>query len=174
MKKKSLLASIILVLAFGLVVGARAWSYSTATVMSCDSDGDKKNVFDLSESVYACGENYDDGEAVTIRVVPNKSPYTLAASVHSVPATADDKGVLGPVDLGTFDLGEYDIWVDRNGDGDFDRWCTRPEPIDTYCCRVGFHVIPEYVIGTISGLVACFAALGVFWKSKRLHQIKTP
>lgn len=130
------------------------------TIESCDIAGAEKNVFDLSESVYACGANYSGQESVIIYVVPNGGPYTASASVISQPAQANTSGHLGPVNLGAFNLGEYDIWVDREPyDGELD---TETEPLDAFCSIAGFFVIPEYAVGTILGLVACLVASAVF------------
>ena len=79
-------------------------------------------------------------------------------------AQADSSGCSSPQNLGTFAPGEYDIWVDRNDDDVLDEGS---EPVDTFGLNRGFFVIPEYVIGTILGLVGCFAAFGVFRLSKR-------
>ena len=139
------------------------------TVYSCDDEGNSKNSFDLTEFVYACGDGYNPEEPVIIYVVPQGSDCTAAASIAAIAANANPaaSGSLGPVNLGTFDPGEYDIWVDRDNDGSRD---PLTEPVDAYCCLVGFFVIPEYWLGTILGLVGCFAALGAFRLSKHKHR----
>jgi hypothetical protein len=62
--------------------------------------------------------------------------------------------------------GKYDIVVDVNGNGRYDNG------VDALCnnkitATAGFFVIPEYLFGTISGLVGCFAAFSVFRIYKR-------
>jgi len=140
-----------------------------ASIYSCDEWGFEKNTFGLGEIVYASGDNYDQLESVTIYVTRNGGPYVSIHSLCGKAAQADSSGHLEPVDLGTFDLGEYDIWVDRgpmqNG------WIHYPEePADTFGCARGFLVIPEFWLGTVLGLVGCFAAFGVFRVSKRRHK----
>ena len=44
--------------------------------------------------------------------------------------------------------------------------CALIEPVWYFCGRGGFFVIPEYWLGTILGLIGCFAAFGVFRVSK--------
>ncbi|MDH5690433.1 MAG: hypothetical protein OEY81_03260 [Candidatus Bathyarchaeota archaeon] len=161
------------------VKGQTAWDILNFTVRcvlptieSCDVAEAEKNVFDLLESVYACGDNYGVEESVIVYVVPNGGPYTAAASVIDQSAQADTSGHLGPVHLGVFDPGKYDIWVDRAPyDGELYAEC---EPVDTFSSTVeGFFVIPEYVVGTILSLAAYFVAFAVFSRFKRLNQIKT-
>jgi hypothetical protein len=137
-----------------------------ATVTSCESDGSEQNMFKPEDNVYACGENYGALESVTVYVVPNGGPYTAAASIFSTAAQTDGSGILGPTDLGTYELGEYDLWVDRNGNGLLDE---EREPVDTFGATSGFLVIPEYLAGTILGLAGCFIAFLTFryFKKKR-------
>jgi hypothetical protein len=66
---------------------------------------------------------------------------------------------LGPTNLGTYELGEYDIWVDRNSNGILEQ---EREPVDTFGATAGFLVIPEYLLGTILGLAGCFVAFLTF------------
>ncbi len=89
----------------------------SASIGSCDISGEEKDVFGLAESVYACGDNFDAEEPVVIYVVLMGSPCASAASVCNASARADALGHVDPVNLGGFALGEYDIWVDRDGDG---------------------------------------------------------
>jgi hypothetical protein len=134
------------------------------SILSCDSEGAQKDIFVPEERVYACGEDYDPEESVTIYVVLKGGPYTSDVSILSVPAKANASGILGPVDLGAFQPGEYDIWIDRNGNEVLDE---EREPVDTFGATAGFFVIPEYFIGTILGLAGCFAAFGTFFILRR-------
>lgn len=137
-----------------------------STIQSCDLNGIERNIFEPTESIYACGYNYYPNELVTIYVVPNGGPYTSTASIFAAMAQADSSGQLNPQNLGIFAPREYDVWVDRNNDGMLDE---QSEPVDSFGLTRGFFVIPEYLFGTIVGLVWCFAAFGVFCVSKRKH-----
>ena len=117
------------------------------TVYSCDSMGFVKDGFDPAEIVYACGDDYEPEEFVTVYVTRHGGPYVSIHSLCGEAAQADSSGHLGPVALGTFPEGEYDIWVDR---GVQDGWLryhpTSPmhEPVDTFGnCVEGFSVVSE-------------------------------
>jgi hypothetical protein len=146
-------------------------AYPSATVRSCNIDGELTEEFGPGEIVCACGEGYERFEAVTIYVVPNNYPHHEEFSLCSADAEADSSGRLDPTPLCTacveLPVGEYDMWVDRDGSG----WMSYAfEPSWYWCARAGFLVIPEYWLGTILGLIGCFAAFGVFRASKNRHQ----
>jgi hypothetical protein len=169
--KQSILLSLAVsvVLSLSINICRVAAPFPHPTIHSCDSMEVEKDIFGPSEIVYAFGDNYDPDECVTIYVTQNGGPYVSTHSLYSKTAKADSSGHLGPIDLGTFPTGEYDIWVDR---GMQNGWIAYPnEPVDTFGdCAEGFLVIPEYLLGTILGLVGCFAAFGVFRVSKHHHK----
>jgi hypothetical protein len=136
-----------------------------ATVRSCGGDGSERTQFDVSEHVFACGKGYSANEALTIYVVRSGGPYHKNWALCSVGAKANGTGYLNPTDLGSFAVGKYDIWVDRDGNG----WLNYlTEPVYKFgSCVYGFFVIPEFWLGTILGLVGCFGAFGVFRMSKK-------
>jgi len=135
-----------------------------ATIFSCDSNGYEKNAFGLDETVYACGEDFDPWESVKIHVVKSNGPYTVVAAIYSTTATADVMGNIAPTSLGTYNLGEYDIWVDRNCNEVLDE---TTEPVDTFGQVGGFLVIPDFLLGSILSLSGFLAAFGVFSLTKR-------
>lgn len=140
-----------------IVEGARA------TVESCDSTGVGKDFFLPDETVYACGDNFNENESVRVYVVPRGGPYLAFASIYNASAQADNVGYL-IVELGTFDLGEYDIWVDMNDNRFLDHGI---EPVDTFGSSAGFFIIPELWQGALTGLIACFVSLAAFNRLKR-------
>jgi len=147
-----------------------------AWISICDSAGNIKEpadaIFGLTDSVYACGDNYLPGEQVILRVIPNTLPYLVANSVRNVAATADSSGHLGPVNLGVFSLGQYDVWVDRSYAKYPDGWWHFGDPVAGFgTCYKGFFVVPEYLFGTIAGLAGCFGAFGIFIISKRRRKV---
>jgi hypothetical protein len=152
------------VLALNTVPNALAapWIYS------CNKTGTIKTVFGITESVYVIGWGFKSNETLTIYVVPNGAEYKSTNAIRSVTKNAEPNGTLLPTDLGTFGVGQYDIWVDRNGDG-VRQTGELFEPVWLYLCNPGFFVVPEYWLGTILGLVGCFAALGMFRVSKKRH-----
>ncbi|MEM3731346.1 MAG: hypothetical protein QW667_03420 [Candidatus Bathyarchaeia archaeon] len=134
-------------------------------VVSCDASGNEKKEFGFSEHVFAKGSGYSPNEDLMIYVVVYTAPCHKNWAVRSVSAKADGSGFLKPTDLGTFAVGKYNVWVDRNGDG----WRNPGEPVYEWCAY-GFFVVPEFWLGTIMGLAGCFGALGVFRISKREHK----
>ena len=135
-------------------------------IYGCDSAGSPSDFFGPGQHVYACGSNYDPNEKITIYVVRYEDPYAAAYSKKSCTVEADGSGNLEPVDLGTFANGRYNIWVDRATFDGVLYPLTEP-----YCnlgsCFPGLTVVPEFALGTILGLVGCFAALGLFAIRKR-------
>jgi hypothetical protein len=142
---------------------------SAPTVSSSDDTGAEKNEYDTTEAVYVTGDGFDPDEPLTVYVLLNGDPFTSAASIFSKPVQADAMGVLAPVQLGVFPVGEYDVWIDRNANGVLD---APREPVDAFdMATSGFFVIPEFFAGTILGLLACFAALSMLYVRKRPKKI---
>ncbi len=160
----------------------RASAFPTAyfaTISPCDGAGNVRTTFGNAEFVYAEGVGYAPFEQITLRVIPNEAPFSTAFSVCNTVATADGSGHLGPVKLCILAPGKYDVWADRNSNGVLELAPTdpidgsiRPEPVAGLgTCYVGLFVVPEYWLGTISGLAACLGAFGIFFLSKRKHKI---
>jgi hypothetical protein len=82
--------------------------------------------------------------------------------------SSDSEGNIPPTPVWSDPLtpGKYDIVVDVNGNGVYDEGIDALDDNDIEV-TAGFFVIPEYGIGTILGLVGCFAALAVSRISKR-------
>lgn len=132
-------------------------------LISCNAVGGSQYQFSVGESVFASGYGFNSYESLTIYVLPNGVYLDSTNAIRKVTTNANASGYLNPTNLGTFDVGYYDIWADRNNDGEHDPM----EPIDTWGCTPGFFVIPEYWLGSIMGLLGCFAAFGMFHVSKQ-------
>jgi hypothetical protein len=175
LSKTFVLAFLMISAALSLSITVSRVSASSATISICDSGGNIKTqataIFGLTDPVYARGDNYLPGEHVIVRVIPNTLAYLAVNSVHNVAATADSSGHLGPVNLGSFGTGQYDVWVDRKytlADG----WWHYGDPVAGFgTCYKGFFVVPEYLFGTIAGLAGCFGAFGIFLVSKRRRKV---
>jgi len=151
------------------------------TIESCDLVGVQKDTFDLDETVYVTGSGYAPSiVAVTtydIHVVNDVTWSDGMPIPDRVPGTAttvtsDSLGNISPTPVWSDPLtpGKYDIVVDVNGNGDYDEGIDALDDMDIQE-TAGFFVIPEYVLGTIVGLIACFAAFGVFLRFRRLHRV---
>lgn len=139
------------------------------TIESCDSTGTKKDSFDPSDTVYANGDGYCPSTTYDLYVVPD-TMWTdgMAIPGTSISVSSDSLGNIPPTAVMSSPLtpGKYDIVVDVNGNGVYDADIDALDDNDIQVTG-GFLVIPEYWLGTILGLVGCFAAFGVFRVSKR-------
>ena len=146
-------------------------------IESCDSTGAKKDVFDLGEKVYANGSGYAPNTIYHIKIFEDIStPWTdgnppAGIEKATITVTSDLSGNI-PIkqvspSLEPWEPGNYDIWVDVNGNTVYnaDTDALDDCDIDT----AGFLIIPEYLIGAILGLAGCFAAFGLFRLTKRKH-----
>jgi len=145
------------------------------TIESCDSVGTKKDSFMPSDIMYANGGGYAPSTTYALYIVNDDTwsdgdPIPARVSGTATSVTSDSSGNIPPTVGWSPSLtpGMYDIVVDTNGNGVYD---ANIDALDDNDIQVtgGFLVIPEYWLGTILGLVGCFAAFGVFRISKRKH-----
>ena len=152
-----------------------------ATIESCDSTGVRKDTFDLDETVYVNGSGYAPSITAVMTydlyVVNDVAVWTDSMPIPDrVPGTvttvsSDSLGNIPPTPVWSDPLtpGTYDIVVDVNGNGDYDEGIDALDDMDIQE-TAGFFVIPEYALGAILGVIACFAAFGVFLRSRRLNR----
>lgn len=143
------------------------------TIESCDATGAKQDTFLPGENVYVVGSGYSPSTTYDIYVVNDVTTWTNGMPIPprvigtEATVTSDVAGNI-PVSLAwgaPLKIGKYDIVVDVNGNGVYDEDVDALDDSDIQV-TAGFNVIPEYSLGTIMGLLACFAALAVFAKSK--------
>ncbi|MGA2309596.1 MAG: hypothetical protein ABSG57_08625 [Candidatus Bathyarchaeia archaeon] len=152
------------------------WQVQAApTIESCDNTGVQKNVFTSDETVYVNGAGYPKNQTFNIYVVNETTWVDGMALPERVPGTAtsvssDSSGNINTTIVWNEPLtsGNYDILIDVNGNGKYDAQVDASYSIQIVTAAESF-LIPEYVFGTILGLVGCFAALGAFriYKRKR-------
>ncbi len=112
-------------------------------VESCDDVGTGKNVFNVSDTVYARGTGYIPSSDCDLYIVSDRN-WTdgMAISGSAINVDSDASGNILPTDLlnPPLSLGKYDIVVDVNGNGVYD------EGIDALHENVEVTeiVIPEY------------------------------
>lgn len=148
------------------------------TVETTDETGKRKNVFDPTETVYISGKGYSPSTTYDLYIVEDTTwrdgmdiPDRVSGTKTSV--TTDENGKV-PVSTMAWDgplkPGRYDVVIDVNGNGKYDENIDALDDEDIEV-TAGFFVIPEYWLGTILGLIGCFAAFVVFGisKSKRWH-----
>ncbi|NVM57463.1 MAG: hypothetical protein HWN51_05025 [Desulfobacterales bacterium] len=156
---------------------AIAWSDTVEcivgpTIESCDSTGVTKDTFDIADTVYVKGAGYSPSTTYDVYLVEDVTwvdgmaiPPPVAGTIASI--SSDATGNVPATLLWSDPLvpGRYDIVVDVDGDG---LYYAESDALDDNDIEVtaGFFVIPEYPLGTVLGLVTCFAALAAY-KSKR-------
>jgi len=132
-------------------------------------DGEKFAVvtdraFDTSETIYLRGKknNYYN-DPVTIYVIKNDRTWKCADDINAigyakkVTGAISDKAV---VELGTFPVARYDVFIDENGNGIYD-CCKKDDPdcdpcmdeiIDAKAFKCfGFEVLPELATSLLLG-----------------------
>ncbi len=148
--------------------------FGQPTIESCNSAGEIEDIFTPTHSVYVKGSGYAPSTTYDIYIVDDISPWIdgnaiparISGTLDSV--TSNATGAIPPTAIWLTPLipGKYDIVVDVNGDGYYN---ASVDALDESYIQIeaGFHVIPEYLLGTILGVGACFAALAVFYTSSR-------
>jgi len=146
------------------------------TIESYDDWQNIDNDFFPSDTIYVKGSGYPKTVATyNLYFVPDTSwtnGMTIPAPTHSTTVTTDANGdVLHTAAWSSppsITVGAYDIVVDVNGNGVYDKDVDALDDLDvSYAGTNGFFVIPELPIGTLMGLASCLAALGIILKSKR-------
>ena len=159
----------------GLCAFALVRTAASSELKSChsfesgDPYGAQKDTFNPGEDVYVYGDGFTFSTTLDIHIVNDKAtwqdgdtiPSRVAGTATTVSSDTSGKIPLTLVWLHGLTPGKYDIVVDVDGDGIYDK--------DTDCLddndvnvTAGFLVIPEYVMGIIMGLAGFFAAFGAF------------
>ena len=150
--------------------GCEVWLGTKGTVVSCEEDGDVRFEFYPNENVYVKGKSFPPCKDVMIYVIPDGSDPEPENDVDNTgsPGKTDICGKL-PVTLvweAPLDLGEYDVWVDVNQNGEFD--CCDVYVAKAVTCYM-FTVVPEYPLGTVASVIAMVGSLAVFALKKKRH-----
>jgi hypothetical protein len=146
------------------------------TIESYDDWQNIDNDFFPSDTIYVKGSGYPKEVATyDLYFVPDDSwtdGMTIPTPAHSTTVTTDANGDVPHTAAWSsppsITVGAYDIVVDVNGNGVYDKDVDALDDLDvSYAGTNGFFVIPELPIGTLMGLASCLAALGIILKSKR-------
>jgi len=174
----------ITVTAYQKVVGPPVWIDWTATetihvslslmVETTNVAGERKDVFDISETVYISGSGYLPSKKYDLYVVEDTTwsggmgfPDRVSGTETSVETDVNGDIPAGIVAWkGPLTPGKYDIVIDRNNNGKYDEGIDALDDEDIEV-TAGFFVIPELPLGTLMGIVTCFVALATF-RFKRL------
>jgi hypothetical protein len=135
-----------------------------AAIESCNSEGNKKDTFDLTEDIYINGSGFmshaiydmyvvDDVTWTDGMLIPPRVPGTASLLASSIDGSIPPILVWGSPLV----IGKYDIVIDVNGNGIYDEGVDARDDMDI--TTEGFFVIPENVLGTIGVIAACLAAV---------------
>ena len=146
------------------VITVRAPLPSFPTIESCNSEGIKKDTFDVTEDIYVNGSGFmsnaiydvyvvDDVTWTDGMIIPSRVPGTVSIFASSI------DGSIPPINIwgSPLEIGKYDIVIDGNGNGIYDEGVDARDDMDI--STGGFFVIPENVLGTIGVIAACLAAV---------------
>lgn len=147
------------------------------SIQSCDSAGIPKDIFKLSQGIYVKGTGHLPSTTYNIYLVNDTTwiegmPIPQRVTGTATTISSDTFGNVSATIIWNAPLkpGRYDIVVDVNGDGYYNASIDALD--ESYIeIRAGLLVVSEYWLGTILGLVGCFAALGVFKASKRKRKL---
>jgi hypothetical protein len=158
---------LLVVFQFGFLSGAKA-IYQDPFITT-DEFGVGKFTFGLDEDVYITGGNFKGFNEVTIYVIPTgediKPENAVIEPVNATPIVHMSMNPL-PTTLiwsAPLEAGEYDIWIDVNQNGQFERYF---DDYRIFCCYYMFMVIPEYLVGSVGAVTMMFFALTIYYQSK--------
>jgi hypothetical protein len=142
-------------------------------IESCDSGGDEKNTFDQDDAVRVFGSGYEASATYPIYVVDDDETTwdggetLVRVSGTETTVTSDSNGNINPTIVWnpTLAPGKYDIVLDFNENGYYDVGIDALDN-DDVVTSAAFFVIPEYLLGALMALFACFAAYLAFKKTK--------
>ncbi len=152
------------------------WTWQVQpTIESCDSTGNKKDVFSPGEIVYITGTGFVGNQTYSIYFVNATTWVNGMAIPERIQGTAtsvstDSSGIIHLTLVGneTLTQGYYDILINVNGTSTYD---AKADALYSLQISPQAQSSSEFArVGTILGLIGCFAAFGAFrlYKRKRL------
>lgn len=161
--------------ATGIVTGN--YATITTTIQSSNAVGVTVNVFTPVETVYTFGSGYLSEASFNIFVVIHNPSWSTGDTLidvrsSSTSATASSSGILSTTQLwANPSPGLYDIVADINGNGQYDAGEAIDNADVTAGGTGGFLVVPEYALGGLAALGACFVGFAAFKKRSSLPQL---
>lgn len=148
-------------------------SYPLQTIESCDAQGNAKNTFNLTESVYVFGSGFPASSTFDIHVVNDVVSWTNGMSIPtSLPTDIDSIGsnssghIAVTLFWSTPTMGNYDVIVDVNRNGVYDSGIDAV--YDNQVFTAGVVVVPEY------GLLPFLLMFGMLAVAVMLKRHKKP
>ncbi|MGD6934461.1 MAG: hypothetical protein ACQCN5_09675 [Candidatus Bathyarchaeia archaeon] len=168
-KKICVISLLSLLLSISVVCFIPACSAKTITRFdSANAEGELVDVYAVGDAVYAKALGLTPGATYVISVVPDVTEWsdgqTIPASVTTTVTVTDDDGDFIVQVWDSAQTGQYDIVADQNGDGIYTPGLDRVDNDDVglEVDTSGFLVVPEYALGGLAALGACFTGFVVF------------
>ena len=169
--------TVICLLTFTLPFAVHANGPIPPFIQSCDEYGSAKNVFNLSEKVYAHGDMFPILRTYDLYVVNNvtwTNGMTIPARVSGT-ATSISSSDMGDIPItvvwsNPMAIGSYDIVVDVNGNGKYDQGIDVMGENDVV--KADFVIIPELSSFVIMLLFMIVSALSATILRKTKHSIR--
>jgi hypothetical protein len=157
-----------------IVVGGQSPPYLTYS--ACNSNGVARNTFTTGDTVYFTATGLSTSTSYNAMVVPYESSWStsmaIPTAVSTIQFTSDSSGSIALIPIyTTAQPGQYDIIIKpaAETDGTYDAQdllitnvVAMPGP--------GLFVLPEYAIGGLGALAACFAVFIAYKSVKKKHQ----
>lgn len=167
-KKIGVLSLLALLLSVSAICFTPTSSATTITRFdSADSTGELVDVYDLGDTVYAKAVGLTPKATYVISVVRDVADWTDGQPIPTpvttqVTVTDEDGNFLVEVWSSAMP-GEYDIVADKDGDGFYSRGVDRVDNDDVglEVDTAGLLVVPEYALGGLAALGACFTGFVV-------------
>jgi len=139
------------------------------TVETTNEAGERKDDFDIPETVYISGSGYTHSTSYDLYVVEDTAwsggmdiPDRVSGTETSVSTDVNGYIPAGTVAWkGPLTPGKYDIVIDVISNGKYDKGIDALDDEDIEV-TAGFFVIPELPLGTLMGIVTCLVALATF------------
>ena len=150
----------------------------TSVIQSSNSAGTPTDTFNSGETIYASGTGFTPSTSLKIYVVIHQDVWNLGDGLADISggftsATSDSNGNLQTTPIWINALpGKYDIIVDVNNNGHFDSGDAKDSTDVTPGGTGGFFVVPEYALGGLAALGACFVGFAAFKKRSSLQHFK--
>lgn len=152
----ALCASILLFVGASAFALTKLWSTpvfvtigSRPTIQSCDQNGVTKNEFNLTDTVYAVGSDFGQSTTYDFYLVEDVNwthgmfiPSRILGTATTVSSDASGDIPATPVWASPLTMGEFDMIVDVNGNGQYDYGTDALDNSDKG--TAGLVVIPEF------------------------------
>ena len=147
------------------------------TIDTCDVTGQTKNTFNPTEPVYLKGTNGAASTTYPVYIVSDEASWTDGKHIPSaIPGTTtqvttDISGKIATtIGWTTPSPGKYDVVLDINKNGDYD--IGTDALLNDIVTTGGFFVVPEYALGGLAALAACFVGFVAFKKRDSILSFK--